>query len=135
MRTDIEERWRNFFFYFFFFSRFSLRYTEIGPSEFVGARTKRLYLTRATHENQKHEISPSFQLKFEKSYVFGFSQIYGFLTVRIGRSVTLSVNCMLQHCYPYKHIYLSNYPVISRQSILLCFLNNLSNIKTHISYT
>ena len=61
-----------FLFLFFFFSRFSLRYTEIGPSEFVRARTNRLYSTRATHENQKQEISLSFQLKFEKSYVLLF---------------------------------------------------------------
>ena len=51
---------RKFLLLLFFFSRFSLRYTEIGPSQFVGARTKRLYSTRATHENQKHGISPIF---------------------------------------------------------------------------
>ena len=61
-----------FIFYYFFFSRFSLRYTEIGPSEFVGARTKVLYSTRATRGNKKHGISPSFQLKFGKSYVLVF---------------------------------------------------------------
>ena len=62
-----------FYFYFiFFFCRFSLRYTEIGKSEFVGARTKRLYLTKATRGNQKHGISPSFQLKFGKSFVLVF---------------------------------------------------------------
>ena len=48
------------FIFLFFFSHFSLRYTEIGPSEFVGVRTKRLYSTKATHGNKKHEISPSF---------------------------------------------------------------------------
>ena len=32
---------------------------------------------------------------------------------------------MLQQLCPYKHAYLSNYPVIGRQSVLLCFLNNL----------
>ena len=30
---------------------------------------------------------------------------------------------------PYRHAYLSNYPVIGRQSILLCFINNLSCIR------
>ena len=30
---------------------------------------------------------------------------------------------------PYRHAYLSNYPVISRQSVLLCFLNNRSCIR------
>ena len=60
------------FFFIFFFSHFSLRYTEIGPSEFVGARSKVLYSTRATLGNQKHGISSSFQLKFEKSYVLVF---------------------------------------------------------------
>ena len=75
-----------FYFFIFIFSRFSLRYTKIGPSEFVGARTKMLYSTRATRGNQKHGISPSFQLKNLKNPIFGFSQIYGFLTVRIGKS-------------------------------------------------
>ena len=60
------------FFLYFIFSRFSLRYMEIGLSELVGARTKRLYSTRATLGNQKHGISPSFQLKFGKSYVLVF---------------------------------------------------------------
>ena len=49
----------NFNFYFFL-SHLSLRYTEIGPSEFVGARSKVLYSMRATRRNQKHGISPSF---------------------------------------------------------------------------
>ena len=40
------------FFFIFIFSRFSLRYTEIGPSEFVAS----LYSTRATHGNQKYGI-------------------------------------------------------------------------------
>ena len=61
-----------FYFYFFFFSRFSLRYTEIGPSKFVEGRSKVMYSTRATHRNQKHVISPSFYLKFGKSYVLVF---------------------------------------------------------------
>ena len=61
-----------FYFFFLFFSRFSLRYTEIGPSEFVGAKTKRLYSTRATRGNQKHGISPNFQLKIRKILCFWF---------------------------------------------------------------
>ena len=44
----------------FIFSRFSLRFTEIGPSEFVGGRSKVLYSMRATRKNQKHGILPSF---------------------------------------------------------------------------
>ena len=59
----------NFILFLFFSSRFSLRFTEIGSSEFVGTRSKVLYSTRATLGNQKHGISPSFQLKFGKSYV------------------------------------------------------------------
>ena len=47
------------FFLFFFFSRFSLRYTEIEPSEFVEAKRKMLYSTRATRGNKKHRISQS----------------------------------------------------------------------------
>ena len=79
-----------YFIFFIFFSHFSFRYTEIGPSEFVGARTKRLYSTRATRGKKKHGISPSFQLKIWKILCFGFSQIYSFLTVRISRSRRLS---------------------------------------------
>ena len=77
-RRDKEETVRErrerigFYILIFFFSRFSLRYTEIGPSEFVGTRRKVLYSTRVTHGNQKHGISPSFQLKFGKSYVLVF---------------------------------------------------------------
>ena len=41
----------------------------------------------------------------------------------------MSVNCMLQQLYPYMHAYLSNYLVISRQSVLLCLLNNHSGIR------
>ena len=39
--------------------------------------------------------------------------------------VSTFVNCMLQRLCPYRHAYLSNYPIIGRQSVLLCFLNNL----------
>ena len=39
------------------------------------------------------------------------------------------INCKLQQLYSYRHAYLSNYPVLSRQSFLLCFLNNLSGIR------
>ena len=62
----------SFIFFIFIFSRFSLRYTEIGPSEFVGARTKRLYSTGATHGNQKHGISSNFQLKNSENPIFWF---------------------------------------------------------------
>ena len=61
-----------FILFFLFFSRFSLRFTEIGSSEFVEARRKVLYSTRATRGNQKHGISPSFYLKFGKSSVLVF---------------------------------------------------------------
>ena len=62
-----------FIFYFILFlSHFSLRFTEIGPSEFVGGRSKVLYSTRVTRRNQKHGISPSFYLKFGKSSVLVF---------------------------------------------------------------
>ena len=45
-----------FFIFIFFLSHFSLRFTEVGPSEFVGGRSKVLYSMRATRMNQKHEI-------------------------------------------------------------------------------
>ena len=61
-----------FIFFIFFFSHFSLRFMEIGPSEFVGGRSKVLYSMRATRRNQKHGISPSFYLKFGKSSVLVF---------------------------------------------------------------
>ena len=47
-------------FIFLFFSHFSIRFTEIGLSEFVRGRSKVLYSMRATRRNQKHGISPSF---------------------------------------------------------------------------
>ena len=52
------EKQRDFF--YFLFSHFSLRYTEIGPSEFIGVRSKVLYSMRATRGNQKQGISPIF---------------------------------------------------------------------------
>ena len=83
-QTD-ERREKKDFYFYFFLSRFSFRFTEIGPSDFVGTRTKVFYSTRATHGNQKHGISSSFQLKFGKSYVliflrstaFGRSELVG----------------------------------------------------------
>ena len=42
---------------------------------------------------------------------------------------SISVNCMLQQLYPYRHAYLSNYPVIGRQFVLLCFHTNLVGIR------
>ena len=72
-----------YFIFFIFFSRFSLRYTEIGPSEFVGARSKVLYSMRATHENQKHGISPSFYLKFGKSSVLVFLRSTAFCRLEL----------------------------------------------------
>ena len=50
------------------------------------------------------------------------------------KGASISINCMLQILYPYSHAYLSNYPFISRQSVLLCFLNNLSGIRKKISH-
>ena len=44
---------------------------KIGPSEFVGARSKVLYSMRATCEYQKQGISPSFKLKILKILSFG----------------------------------------------------------------
>ena len=67
-----EKMRRNIFIFIFIFSHFSLRYTEIGSSEFVGVRSKVLYSMRATLGNQKHGISPSFQLKISKILCFGF---------------------------------------------------------------
>ena len=40
-----------------------------------------------------------------------------------------SISVMLQQLYPYRNVYLSNYSVIIRQSVLLCFFNNLSGIR------
>ena len=40
MRMDGEERWRNFFLIFFSYLHLFIRFTEIGPSEFVGPKTK-----------------------------------------------------------------------------------------------
>ena len=51
-RREDANKFYFFYFYFFFFSHFSLRYTEIGPSEFVGAISKVFYSMRATHGYQ-----------------------------------------------------------------------------------
>ena len=57
------------------------------------------------------------------------------IMIQTGSMSSISVNCMLQQLYPYRHAYLSNYPVISRQLVLLCFLNNLLGIrKRHLIY-
>ena len=58
------------FFFFFIFSRFSLRYTEIGSSELVGARTKRLYSTRATRG--KTRDFAEFSIKNSENPMFWF---------------------------------------------------------------
>ena len=42
-----------------------------------------LYETRATRGYQKHGISLRIQVKIRKILIFGFSQIYDVLTVRI----------------------------------------------------
>ena len=70
------------FFFFFFFPFFSdLRKSDRRNSS--GQERKVLYATRATREYQKHGISPRIQVKIRKILIFGFSQIYGVLTVRI----------------------------------------------------
>ena len=42
---------------------------------------------------------------------------------------SIFINCMLWQLYPYRNVYLSNYLIISRQSVLLCFLNSLLGIR------
>ena len=41
----------------------------------------------------------------------------------------ISTNYMVEQLYSYRHAYLFDYPFISRQSVLLCFLNNLLGIR------
>ena len=50
-------------FFFSFSLHFFLRFMKIGPSEFVGRRTKVLYEMRATRGYQKHGISQRIQVK------------------------------------------------------------------------
>ena len=40
--------------------------------------------------------------------------------------VSISVNCMLQQLYPYRHAYLSLFQVLSRQSICILYSVNIS---------
>ena len=61
--------------------RFFLRFTEIGPSDFVGINTESALRDEATREYQKHEISPRIQVNIRKILVFCFSQMYGVLLV------------------------------------------------------
>ena len=71
--TDREtERQRDYFYLFFSFaSLFDIWKSDRQISS--GQEQKVFYSTRATHENQKHGISPSFQLKIRKILCFDFS--------------------------------------------------------------
>ena len=53
---------------------------EIGPSEFVGVRSKVLYSMRATFGNQKHGISSSFQFIH---FLFHILFIYFYVHVHV----------------------------------------------------
>ena len=74
------------FYFFIFFSRFSLRYMEIGQSEFVGQRKQSALLDEGYAWEPKTRDFTEFSIKIRKILCFDFSQIYGFLTVRICRS-------------------------------------------------
>ena len=84
-REDYARR-RKIILFLFFSLYFFLKFTEIGPSEFVGPRVKVFYATRATRGYQKHGISPRIQVKIREILIFSFSQIYGVLMVRIFRT-------------------------------------------------
>ena len=78
-------RVREDFFFFFFFLLFSY-FSDLRKSDrrnSSGQERKVLYATRATRGYQKHGISPRIQVKNWKILIFGFSQIYDILTVRI----------------------------------------------------
>ena len=64
-----------------FVSFLDLRKSDLRNSS--GQEQKLLYATRATCGYQKHGISPRIQVKIRKILIFGFSQIYGVLTVGI----------------------------------------------------
>ena len=70
-----------FFFFLLFISFSDLWKSDCRNSS--GKERKVLYATRATRGYQKHEISPRIQVKIRKILNFGFSQIYGILTIRI----------------------------------------------------
>ena len=67
IETDRVREVRENFFFLFFSLHFFLRFTKIGPSEFVGSRTKVLYATRATRGYQKHGILLIIQVKIRKN--------------------------------------------------------------------
>ena len=56
----------------------------------LGQTRKVLYATRATRENQKHEISQRIQVKIQKNPNFSFSQIYGVLLVSLFQTYSQS---------------------------------------------
>ena len=75
----------NIFLFFFLFSYFLDLWKSDRWISSSQAR-KVLYATRVTRGYQKHGISPRIQVKIQKILIFGFSQIYGVLTVRIFRT-------------------------------------------------
>ena len=71
-QKETERESRDNLFYFISLLFFSRRYTEIGLSEFVGTRTKRLYSTKATRENQRQRIFAKFSIKNSENPMFWF---------------------------------------------------------------
>ena len=82
--TKREREKKSFFIFIFFASLFDIR--SFDRRNLSGQERKFIYSTRATRGNQKHGISPRFQVKVRKILCFGFSQIYGVLTIRLGRT-------------------------------------------------
>ena len=69
MRESVRERIE---LYFFIFSLFSLRYTEIGPSEFVGLRTKSAILDEGYEWKPKTRDFAEFSIKNSENLMFRF---------------------------------------------------------------
>ena len=63
---------RFFYFYFIFFSRFSLRYMEIGPSEFVGQRKQSAILDEGYAYEPKTQDFAEFSIKNSENLIFWF---------------------------------------------------------------
>ena len=58
--------------FFFLFSRFSLQYMEIGPSDFVGARTKSALLDEGYAWEPKTRDFAEFSIKNLENLMFWF---------------------------------------------------------------
>ena len=84
-RESEKQKDKDFYFYFFLLSLLSLIYGNRTVRIRRGKKQSAL-LNKGYAWEQKTRDFVEFSIKIRKILCFGFSQVYGFLTVRIGRS-------------------------------------------------